>query len=95
MSVHVNASEPGRPDACMDDAGGAPISFEEIEAQVARFERAERRRLGLDEPVRQQWRDANPRTFTRAQRDTTTILLGGLTAAQDLFVQAALEGLSE
>ena len=70
----------------------APLSFEEIERRVAEFEAAERQRLGL-EPSRPQWHDPNPQAFSRAQRDTTTILLGGLTVAQDRFVQAALAGL--
>ena len=94
MGLQTNTPESGSQDARPIVADGVPIGFEEIEEQVARFERAERRRLGLDEPVREPWHDANPKTFTRAQRDTTTILLGGLTVAQDLLVQAALEGLN-
>ena len=79
--------QPSRPEA-------APRvqSYQEIERQVAEFEAAERRRLGLEAPP-DQWHDPNPSTFTAAQRSDTTILAGGLTVAQDRFVQAALEGL--
>ena len=34
-----------------------------------------------------------PRTFTRDQREHTTILVSGLTMAHDLFIQAALRGI--
>ncbi len=68
--------------------------LEEIEAELARFEADERARLGLpgddrvDHYVERRFED--PRT---ANRDTTTILLSGLTLAQDHFVEAALGGL--
>jgi predicted nucleotide-binding protein (sugar kinase/HSP70/actin superfamily) len=71
----------------------SPITFDEIEAELKSFEAAERRRLGLEaEPVRH-WHDPNPQTFTRQQRAETTILLGGLTIAQDTLLQAALEAI--
>lgn len=44
-----------------------------------------------EEPV-DHWRDLVPGEFTAAQRPHTTILVGGLTAAHDLFVQAGLRG---
>jgi predicted nucleotide-binding protein (sugar kinase/HSP70/actin superfamily) len=47
--------------------------------------------LGLERP-KQHWTDPNPTTFTRDQREHTTILVSGLTMAQDLFVQSALRG---
>lgn len=65
----------------------------DLEAELAKFEAEERKRLGLDgSSADAQWFDANPQTFTRQQRETTTILHGGLTYAQDLFTQAALRG---
>ncbi len=71
----------------------APSTFEEIEAELKTFEAAERKRLGLEaEPIRH-WHDPNPREFTRQQRAETTILIGGLTIAQDTLLQAALEAL--
>ena len=69
-----------------------PVDFDEIEAEVKSFEDAERRRLGLDAPV-EHWADANPQTFTKAQRAHTQILFGGLTMAHDQLVRAALAGL--
>src|SRR5882757_380288 len=71
----------------------SPPTFEDIEAEVQAYEAAERKRLGLDpEPVRH-WHDANPKEFTRSQRADTTILLGGLTIAQDTLLQAAWEAI--
>jgi predicted nucleotide-binding protein (sugar kinase/HSP70/actin superfamily) len=67
--------------------------YDQIEAEVQAFEEAERRRLGLDEAPIAHWVDANPQTFTRAERAHTTILFGGLTMAHDQLVRAALTGL--
>ncbi|PHP65653.1 2-hydroxyglutaryl-CoA dehydratase [Zhengella mangrovi] len=39
------------------------------------------------------WFDANPQGFTRAQREHTTLLFGGLTQSQDILIGGALEGL--
>ncbi|HRC55416.1 MAG TPA: 2-hydroxyglutaryl-CoA dehydratase [Kofleriaceae bacterium] len=69
------------------------LSVESIEAELRRFEEEERRRLGLPVDSVKQWRDEVPRTFTREQRDHTTILVSGLTMAHDLFIQAALRGI--
>lgn len=66
------------------------LDYDDIERELQVFEAEERSKLGLDEPVPEQWRDANPQTFTRADRETTTILLGGLTLAHDLLLTAAL-----
>jgi predicted nucleotide-binding protein (sugar kinase/HSP70/actin superfamily) len=68
-------------------------TYDEIEAEVQAFEAAERRRLGLDEEKVEHWIDRNPQSFTRAERDRTTILAGGLTVAHDQLVSAALAGL--
>ena len=67
-------------------------SYDEIEAEVKAFEEAERRRLQLDEDPIDHWVDCNPQTFTRADRDATTILFGGLTLAHDQIVSAAIAG---
>lgn len=50
---------------------------------------------GLDPAVRRaaHWFDANPQDFTRTERGSTTLLFGGLSAAADLLIGAALEGL--
>jgi predicted nucleotide-binding protein (sugar kinase/HSP70/actin superfamily) len=68
-------------------------SLEAIEAELQKFELDERRRLGLPVETAKQWFDAVPRTFTREQREHTTILVCGLTMAHDLFIQAALRGI--
>ncbi len=70
-----------------------PLNFQDIEAELEAFERSERERLGLVEEVVEHWVDENPQQFTSAQRAHTTLLLGGLTAAQDIFICAAFAGL--
>ncbi|MEZ4359938.1 MAG: 2-hydroxyglutaryl-CoA dehydratase [Kofleriaceae bacterium] len=69
------------------------LSVEAIEAELQRFEQEERRRLGLPVEAVKHWTDDVPRTFTREQREHTTILVSGLTMAHDLFIQAALRGI--
>ena len=69
------------------------LDFDEIETEIKAFEDAERQRLGLDDHPVEHWVDANPQTFTRAERGHTTILFGGLTMAHDQLVRAALAGL--
>src|SRR5262245_37304944 len=65
-----------------------------IEEQLAKFEAEERKRLGLtDDVVKQQWFDPLPSGFTKSQREHTTLLVSGLTMAQDMFVRSALRGL--
>ncbi|HEY1555197.1 MAG TPA: 2-hydroxyglutaryl-CoA dehydratase [Kofleriaceae bacterium] len=79
-----------------NDKNGAdldPTSLDAIEAQLKQFELDERKRLGLPIENAQHWFDAVPRTFTRDQREHTTILVSGLTMAHDLFIQAALRGI--
>ncbi|MCC6271893.1 MAG: 2-hydroxyglutaryl-CoA dehydratase [Deltaproteobacteria bacterium] len=69
-----------------------PLSV--IEAELARFEEEERKRLGLDQaPKQKQWKDTVNRAFYADQRAHTTILVSGLTMAHDLFVKAGLTGL--
>jgi predicted nucleotide-binding protein (sugar kinase/HSP70/actin superfamily) len=70
----------------------ASANLAEIEAQLAAFEAAERRRLGLEEHSTPNWHDPNPQRFLASQRADTTLLVGGLTIAQDLFVRRALKG---
>jgi predicted nucleotide-binding protein (sugar kinase/HSP70/actin superfamily) len=69
------------------------VDYEAIEKELKAFEADERRRLGLAEEKVEHWNDPNPQAFTRAERATTTILLGGLTMAHDALVTGALEGL--
>ncbi len=69
------------------------VEFDDIENEVRAFEQAERQRLGLDEQPADHWVDANPQTFTKADRAHTTLLFGGLTMAHDQLVKVALAGL--
>lgn len=64
-----------------------------IQDEMERFEQEERARLGLDQPKKEHWVDRVPKRFTASERDTTTLLVSGLTMAQDIFVAAALAGL--
>src|SRR5215475_8623569 len=70
-----------------------PMSIEAIEAELAKFEADERKRLGLPTEHVKQWRDEVPSHFTKEQRAHTTVLVCGLTMAHDLFIQAALRGI--
>jgi predicted nucleotide-binding protein (sugar kinase/HSP70/actin superfamily) len=69
------------------------LTIESIEAELAKFETEERKRLGLPTDPVKQWFDAVPREFTADQRAHTTILVSGLTMAHDLFIQSALRGI--
>jgi len=69
------------------------LDYDAIERELAEFEAAERKRLGLEEAEPEHWHDANPQAFTRADRETTTILLGGLTLAHDHLLTGAMAGL--
>ena len=69
------------------------LSIDAIEAELKQFEIEERKRLGLPVDSAKHWFDEVPRTFTRDQREHTTILVSGLTMAHDLFIQAALRGI--
>ena len=78
----------------MVESAGNPASLNldvDIEAQLAAFEAEERRRLGLDD-VKEHWHDPVPQGFTRKERDSTTILVSGLTMAHDYLIEGALKG---
>src|SRR5262245_7337502 len=65
----------------------------DIEAELRAFEEAERERLGL-KAERRQWADEMLKpTMTRKERDKVTLLISGLTAAQDFLCEGALAGL--
>ncbi|MCC6806037.1 MAG: 2-hydroxyglutaryl-CoA dehydratase [Deltaproteobacteria bacterium] len=68
------------------------VDLKSLEAELAAFETLSRQELGLEDKPKDHWFDAVPSTFTRDQRAHTTILVSGLTMAQDLFVQSALRG---
>ena len=65
-----------------------------MEAELEAFEKSERERLGLVEEKSEQWTDRMLNgQFTSSQRAHTTILMGGLTRAQDILVRSGLDGL--
>ena len=63
---------------------------ERIEAELGQFAREEAEKLGLN---REQWVEPINQTFTRSQRDSTTMLVSGLTLAHDTLVCAAFSNL--
>jgi len=75
------------------DTGSQNAHLGEVAEELARFEREEKRRLGLPDGDRH-WRDGmiNPQ-FSKSQRAETTLLVSGLTAAHDHLVKSALRGL--
>lgn len=70
-----------------------PWTIAKIEAELSLFEQEQKRELGIEEPKITHWFDANPQSFSPAQKNDTTLLFGGLTLAQDQFIQAAVQGL--
>jgi len=57
------------------------------------FEARSRESPAFQDRPTSHWFDKQPRRFTAEQREHTTLLFGGLTVAQDRFIQAALTGL--
>ena len=63
-----------------------------LEAELRAYEDAERERLGVKKD-RKQWADSMLRPqVKKAERDSVTLLISGLTAAQDFLVEGALRG---
>ncbi len=63
---------------------------EKIAAELNEYAAEEAAKLGLE---REQWVEPVNTTFTRSQRETTTMLVSGLTLAHDTLVCAAFENL--
>jgi predicted nucleotide-binding protein (sugar kinase/HSP70/actin superfamily) len=65
----------------------------DVEAEMRAFEEAERARLGFRQE-RKQWVDTmvNP-VVRKSERDKVTLLIGGLTQAQDFLAEGAFRGL--
>ncbi|MCH2110239.1 MAG: 2-hydroxyglutaryl-CoA dehydratase, partial [Polyangiaceae bacterium] len=74
-------------------AGGAAAELGgdfDIDAELKKFEEAERERLGLEHT--QQWlEDMADLTFTKSERPKITMLIGGLTLAHDYIVSGGLK----
>src|SRR5262249_9117564 len=64
----------------------------DIEAELRAYEESERERLGLKKE-RRQWVDGMLTPMVKkAERNNVTLLISGLTAAQDSLVEGALRG---
>src|SRR5512140_903438 len=65
----------------------------DVEAELRAFEEAERERLGI-KAERKQWADDMiGLSMTKKERENVTLLISGLTAAQDFLTEGALKGL--
>jgi predicted nucleotide-binding protein (sugar kinase/HSP70/actin superfamily) len=64
----------------------------DMDAELRAFEEAERKRLGLDGSPDQWIEDMANLTFTKKEKEHITILVSGLTMAQDYFVEGGLKG---
>ncbi len=65
----------------------------DVEAELRAWEEAERERIGI-RADRKQWVDGMLKpAMSRSERAGVTLLISGLTAAQDFFVEGALRGL--
>ena len=75
-------------------AGAKPAAVDvDIEAELRAFEEAERERLGI-KADRRQWVDNMLKPeMSKKERDHVTLLISGLTAAQDFLAEGALRGL--
>ena len=69
------------------------IDFDAVEKEIRAFEESESLALNIKPSKQVHWVDENPTDFTGEQRDTTTVLFGGLTLMQDAFIQAACIGI--
>ena len=80
------------PSQTSKDQNQKQVPLSTIEAELARFEEEERKKLGLSEET-PQWDERQNTDFFADQREHTTILVSGLTMAHDTFIKAGLSGL--
>jgi predicted nucleotide-binding protein (sugar kinase/HSP70/actin superfamily) len=73
-------------------AASEELTDEQIEMHLRAFEASERERLGLAAARRQWVDDMIDPNFTKAERPKITLLISGLTKAQDFLVEGALRG---
>ena len=69
------------------------VDFDAVEKEVHFYEKQQAEILNIEPAVQEHWVDKNPNAFHTSQRDTTTVLFGGLTLMQDVFIQAACTGI--
>jgi hypothetical protein len=83
-----------QPKKSLPIAGAKPKVDEiDIEAELRAFEESERERLGI-KAERRQWADNMLNlTMKKAEKKNVTLLISGLTAAQDFLCEGALRGL--
>ena len=72
--------------------GKKSLPIVDMEAELRRFEEEERKRLGLDAAADQWVEDMANLSFTKSERPGITLLVGGLTQAQDYLARGALAG---
>jgi predicted nucleotide-binding protein (sugar kinase/HSP70/actin superfamily) len=65
----------------------------DLDAELRKFEEEERKRLGLDGKTEQWVEDMANLTFTKREKSNITLLVSGLTVAQDYFIEGALKGI--
>jgi predicted nucleotide-binding protein (sugar kinase/HSP70/actin superfamily) len=65
----------------------------DLDAELKAFEQSERKRLGLDNHVEQWVEDMVGLGFKKSERAKVTMLIGGLTVAQDFLIEGALKGI--
>ncbi|HSO33801.1 MAG TPA: 2-hydroxyglutaryl-CoA dehydratase, partial [Labilithrix sp.] len=58
----------------------------DLDAEMKKFEEEERKRLGLDGHVDQWVEDMVGLGFKKSERSKVTLLVGGLTVAQDFLI---------
>ncbi len=76
-----------------DNGGKKKLQILDVDAELKAFEDAERARLGLDTKTEQWIEDMVGLGFTRSQRAEVTLLIGGLTLAQDYLIGGAFRGI--
>src|SRR5262249_33610338 len=64
----------------------------DLDAEIAKFEEEERKRLGLDGKTEHWVEEMVNLQFTRSERKNVTLLIGGLTLAHDYLIEAGLKG---
>jgi predicted nucleotide-binding protein (sugar kinase/HSP70/actin superfamily) len=64
----------------------------DVEAELRTFEEGERKRLRLDDKTEHWVEDMANLTFTKKEKANITLLVSGLTMAQDYFVEGGLRG---
>jgi predicted nucleotide-binding protein (sugar kinase/HSP70/actin superfamily) len=65
----------------------------DLDAELAKFEGEERKRLGLDTKAEQWIEDMANLTFTKKEKAHITILVSGLTMAHDFLIEGGLKGI--